>query len=87
MIVVVFTETKEILSSDCLGTHTETATISGPQVAISIVYSVVISVVSLSIAVAFLFFGRRVAVIAQTDEIVKKVCNSKIDRISTCMQY
>jgi len=72
VIVVVFSETKQIDSNVCLGATTQATSLSTPQVAISLVYSIVISTISLLIAIAFIAFGRRVAVISQSDAITVK---------------
>jgi len=71
IIVVVFNETKEITSVKCFSQE-ETTQLTNGQIAISIAYSVIISAISLIIAGAFIIFGRRVAVIAQSSNIASK---------------
>jgi len=58
VIVIVFNQTKSIVITKC-GGISETTKLTNAQIAISIVYSVIISAISLTIAFGFIIYGRK----------------------------
>jgi len=72
IIVVVFNETKTISHNQCIGEWESTQLTQG-QKAISIVYSVIISAISLAIALSFIIFGRKIMIVSgsQSDVVNK----------------
>jgi len=71
IIVVVFNQTKKILTNQCVG-EWESTQLTGGQKAISIVYSVIISFISLVIAISFIVFGRRFTAKSQMQAVIIK---------------
>jgi len=71
IIVVVFNQTKKILTNQCVG-EWESTQLTGGQKAISIVYSVIISFISLVIAISFIVFGRRFTAKSQMQVVIIK---------------
>jgi len=70
IIVVIFNSTKKIVSIQCLGNNDESTKLTNGQNGVSIAYSVIVSALSLTIAIAFVFFGQKIVQLAKHDQII-----------------